>query len=171
MAPALKRPMGICLVAIATVLLIALGGARTTAKAPLPQGVVLYPDASNTHLIDGVFKKCHGAFLRKGKLELSATSTNGNWELSVEIRRWKGLGHRHVLHYGSTRPGFVEVDSHTSNRNYNTAFPPASPVPTPAGSVTFNRSGTRVTVDAAPGNVGYSDAILVHGTMSCSAPG
>jgi hypothetical protein len=170
MAPALKRPMGICLTALATVVLLVVIGATSTAKAPPPTGVILYPDAANTHRTAGVFKKCHGAFFRKGKLELSATSTNGDWEVNAEIRQWKGLGHRHVLHYGSTRPGFIEVDSHKSNDNYSTAFPPASPVPTPAGSITFNRSGTRVTLDAAPGNIEYTNSILVHGTMSCAAP-
>jgi hypothetical protein len=108
------------------------------------------------------------SLFRSGKVELHAITTNDKWALTVQIKDWKGFGHRHFFHYGKIRPGYVDVDSRSSNESFSTAFPPPPSFPVhPAGFVTFNRRGTAVSVDAAPGNLDYSNSILIHGSMRC----
>jgi len=157
--------------AVAAVLI----GLGFTAQAAVPAiaaspGIKVYEDPANPVHVSAVFETGRCFFASKnggGGFRLISESTNGRWDLHLRIGDWKGYGHHYLFHFGSRHPGSGGVGD--GERFWSSGFePPASPPLYPAGSVSFHKGGSMISMKLVAVTRDYNDAVLLDGKLQCA---
>ncbi len=140
--------------------------APSSAIAAAPGVTVL--GAENQELAKFTTAKCLKGTTRKGSFFAKATSTNGQYELDVEILFAFTGFHKYDLNLEPEANPYLRFGVRGDESGYSNEFVPPFPVPG-FGQINFSRKGKRMGVGFGPAlwNRDASDAVVLAGGLEC----
>jgi hypothetical protein len=176
MAGALRQPALTISIGVMVALLLGLGVANP-ASAPAVdrshQIVIRKSVGGNFGPVIGRISegKCGIEGSNNPSFHMFGNTTNGRYELVLQIGEWKGFHRHYEFINGSHVPGSFHLfgrGKSTADFSNAYAFPNPTPNPSPAGGVTFRRHGGVMSVDLIGHNEALNHGVFLLGSITCT---
>lgn len=156
-----KRKFGLAGLVVALALVV-----PSAAAASVPAVTVI--GGNDQVLAKFTTAKCLKGTTRKGSFFAKATSTNGQYELAVEILFAFTGFHKYDLSMEPDANPYLRFSLKGDESGYSNEFVPPFPVPG-FGQIRFSRNGKRMGIGFGPAmwNRDASDAVVLAGGLEC----